>query len=57
MAKLTRKQKIEIYEHRLNGESIKSLNINFNIRESNIKYLISLIAKHGYNILKKDKTR
>lgn len=57
MAKLTRKQKIEIYERRLKGESIKSLSINFNIRESNISYLISLISKHGYNILREDKNR
>lgn len=57
MAKLTRKQKIEIYERRLNGETIKSLSNSFNINESNIKYLIRLISKHGYNILRKDKNK
>lgn len=57
MTKLTRKQKIEIYEGRLNREYIKSLSINLNIRESNIRYLISLISKHGHNILRKNKNR
>ena len=31
MAKLTNEQKIEIYERRLKGESLKSLSYNFNI--------------------------
>ncbi len=30
MAKLTNEQKIEIYERRLKGESLKSLSYNFN---------------------------
>ncbi|PGH26298.1 IS3 family transposase [Fusobacterium animalis] len=39
------------------GETISSLTKAFNIRESNIKYLITLIKKHGYNILREDKNR
>ena len=39
------------------GETISSLAKNFNIRESNIKYLVDLIKKHGYDILRKDKNR
>ncbi|PGH26198.1 IS3 family transposase [Fusobacterium animalis] len=39
------------------GETISSLTKAFNIRESNIKYLIALIKKHGYNILREDKNR
>ncbi len=31
MTKLTNKQKIEIYEQRLKGESLKSLSFNINI--------------------------
>ena len=57
MSKLTREDKIEIYKRRLKGETISSLAKSFNIRESNIKYLIILIEKHGNNILRKDKNR
>ena len=57
MRKLTKEDKIEIYERRKKGETISSLAKNFNIRESNIKYLVDLIEKHGYDILRKDKNR
>ena len=57
MVKLTNKQKIEIYEQRLKGESLKSLSFNFNISIRNVKYLIRLIDKHGYNILRNGKNR
>ena len=57
MSKLTREDKIEIYERRKNGETISSLAKNFNIRESNIKYLVDLIEKHGYDILREDKNK
>ena len=39
------------------GETISSLAKDFNIHESNIKYLIALIKKHGYNVLREDKNR
>ena len=51
------KYKIEIYERRKNGETISSLAKAFNIRESNIKYLIALIKKHGYDILRDNKRK
>ena len=57
MVKLTNKQKIEIYEQRLKGESLKSLSFNFNINIRNVKHLIRLIDKHGYNILRNGKNR
>ena len=57
MSKLTREDKIEIYERRKKGETISSLVKAFNICESNIKYLITLIEKHGYDILRKNKNR
>jgi len=57
MSKLTREDKIEIYERRKNGETISSLAKDFDVQESNIKYLIALIEKHGYDILRKDKNR
>jgi len=56
VSKLTREDK-EIYERRKKGETISSLAQAFNIRESNIKYLIALIEKYGNNILRKDKNK
>ena len=57
MSKLTREDKIKIYERIKNGKTISSLTKAFNIHESNIKYLVTLIKKHGYDILRKDKNR
>ena len=57
MSKLTRKDKIEIYERKKKGETISSLTKSFDVRESNIRYIISLIKKHVYDILRKDKNR
>ena len=57
MSKLTREDKIEIFERRKNGETIPSLAKVFDVQESNIKYLIALIEKYGYDILRKDKNR
>ena len=57
MSKLTREDKIKIYERRKKGETIPSLAKDFDVQESNIKYLIALIEKHGYDILRKDKNR
>ena len=57
MSKLTREDRIEIYERRKKGETISSLAKDFDVQESNIKYLITLIEKHGYDILRKDKNR
>ena len=39
------------------GETIPSLAKAFDVQESNIKYLIALIEKHGYDILKNGKNR
>ena len=57
MSKLTRENKIEIYERRKNGETFSSLAKAFDVHKSNIEYLIALIKKHGFDILRKDKNR
>jgi len=57
VSKLTKEDKIEIYERRLKGETIPALSKTFNITESKIKYFIALIKKHGYDILREDKNR
>jgi len=46
VSKLTREDKIKIYERRKKGETIPSLAKNFDVQESNIKYLVDLIEKH-----------
>ncbi len=55
MAKLTREQKIEIYKKRKDGCTISSLSNEYQINIHNIKYLIKLIDRHGFNILRNDK--
>lgn len=57
MTKLTREQKIEIYERRLKGETLKALALEFNVNIHWVKYLVRLLKKHGYNILRKDKNK
>ena len=57
MSKLTREEKIGIFKRRKKGETISFLVKAFNIRESNIKYLIALIKKHGYDILRDNKRK
>ena len=57
MSKLTRGDKIEIYERRLKGETISSIAKSFNMNKSNIKYLINLIKKHSYDVLRNGKNR
>ena len=47
MTKLTREQKIKIYEKRLKGETIKSLALNM----STVKDLFRLIERYGYEAL------
>ena len=55
MSKLTRKDKIEIYERNKNGETIASLTKAFNVNKIVLHYLIRLIKKHGHDILRNDK--
>ena len=57
MSKLTREDKIEIYERKLKGETTSSIAKSFNVHKSAIEYLIALIEKYGNNILRKDKNR
>ena len=54
MEKLTREDKIEIYER---SKTISSLVKSFNVCKSTIEYLITLIKKYGYNTLKNGKNR
>ena len=57
MAKLTNEQRIEIYERRLKGEPIDSLALEFNVNVRNLKYLVKLLKRHDYSILRNGKNR
>ena len=56
MSKLSYEDKIEIYNERKNGRTFSYLSAKYNIRIDNIKYLVRLIDKHGYDILRQAKT-
>ena len=57
MSKLTREDKIEIYERNKNGETIASLAKAFNVNKIVLHYLIRLIRKHGYDVLGNGKNK
>ena len=51
--KLTREQKIEIYNKRKEGKTIPSLSNIYGIIEHNVEYIIRLIDMHGIDILRR----
>ena len=55
LMKLTYEDKIEIYQLRKQGESLKNLSKKYDITDSNIKYLVRLIDQYGIEIVKKEK--
>ena len=55
MAKLTRKQKIELYKKWKQGKTVSSLSKEYQIRSDNINFLVQLIGRHGFDILRSDK--
>ena len=55
MSKLTREQKIEIYNKRKSGTTLQCLVLEYNISKHNIEYLISLLDEHDEGVLRKDK--
>ena len=55
MSKLTYDDKINLYNDRKKGLSIKSLVTKYGVRHEIVEYLIRIIDKHGYDILKKNK--
>ena len=57
MTKLTYEDKINLYNERKQGMSVGSLSIKYNVRKCFIDYLVSLIDKHGLDILRTDKNR
>lgn len=57
MSKLSYEDKINIYQERKNGNTISNISKKYNIRKDVIKYLVRLIAKHGYDVLRTSKNR
>lgn len=57
MSKLTYDDKINLYNDRKNGMSIKSLSIKYNIRTKNVQYICCLIEKHRIDILRTCKNK
>lgn len=57
MAKLTYENRIEIYKKIKNGESPTYLSKQYDIGVDKIRYLVRLIDKHGYDILRTTKNR
>ena len=55
MGKLSYEDKIEIYNKRKEGESLTTLHLQYGITKHNIQYLVWLIDKHGFNVLRTNK--
>ena len=57
MSKLSYEDKINIYQERKQGNTINNISKKYGVRKDVIKYLIRLIDKHGYDILRTSKNR
>ena len=53
MGKLSFEDKINLYNDRESGVPISSLCLKYKILHANVEYLIRIIDRHGYDILKK----
>lgn len=57
MGKLSFEDKINLYNDRESGVPISSLCLKYKILHANVEYLIRIIDRHGYDILKKNRSR
>ena len=57
MSKLSYEKKIEIYNKRKEGETLKTLQSKYGMTKHNIQYLVWLIDKHGFDILRTIKNK
>ena len=55
MSKLSYEDKINIYNNKKERMSIKALSKKYDVRDNVIKYLIRVIDKHGYEVLRTNK--
>ena len=52
MTKISYEERINLYYDRKNGKSFPSLKSKYGINKSGIEYLVRLIDKHGFDILR-----
>ncbi len=57
MSKLSYEDKVNLYNDKIKGMSIKSLGPKYGIKYHSVQYLIRLIDKHGFNILRTTKNK
>ena len=57
MSKLSYEEKIEIYKKGKEGETLKTLQSKYGITKHNIQYLVWLINKHGFDVLRTSKNK
>lgn len=57
MGKLSYEDKINLYNDKVDGLSMKSLSKKYNITIHNAQYLCCLIEKHGLDILRTSKNK
>lgn len=57
MSKLSYEEKIKIYNKRKEGETLKTLQSKYGITKHNIQYLVWLINKHKFDILRTNKNK
>ena len=55
--KLSYEDKVQIYELRKQGQSLKQLSKRFDVDASGLKYMVKLIDRYGIEIVKKGKNR
>jgi transposase len=54
MRGLSYKEKIKVYKAKKNGMSYTAIKDKYNINATNARYIINIIDKHGYNVLKRN---
>lgn len=57
MSKLSYEDKINLYYDRKNGMSFGSLKSKYDINKSGVEYLVRLIDKHGFDILRTNENK
>lgn len=57
MAKLSYENKIQLYKDKKSGITLSAICSKYNIKRSSVDYLVRLIDKHGYDILRTTKNK
>ena len=57
MEKLSYEDKVKIYYEKKKGRSRKDIASKYKIQESNVQYLVRLIDKHGFDVLRTVKNK